>query len=80
MVQQRFTGGGRPRFMDKLLASGDGAAGFGFMDLLKQEEPQQPAQQQAVQPRLGSLAQPGPGERGECCLPTAAASLIAPVR
>ena len=53
--------------MDKLLASGDGVQGFGFMDLLKQEEPQQPAQQQTVQPRLGSLAQPGPGERGECC-------------
>ena len=66
--------------MDKLLSNGDGVQGFGFMDLLKQEEPQQPAQQQTVQPRLGSLAQPGPGERGECCLLTAAVTVFAPVR
>lgn len=43
---------------DRLAGGGEGLGG-GFMDLLMDTAPQQPAQQ-----RLGSLSQPGPGERG----------------
>lgn len=44
---------------DKLLGGG---LGGGFMALLTDEAP--PAPQQQAQQRLGSLAQPGPAERG----------------
>ena len=49
-------------------AFGEGEGLGGFMDLLNDVKPApQPSQQ-----RLGSLAQPGPGERGERSSPAAA--------